>query len=104
VLELALLADERLPASRLLEMGWLNRVVPEGTALAVALDWARRIAGLAPAAIRAAKELAWLGTHAAPDEVLARGHEHARRLVTMHDTVEGGLAFAERRPPHFEDR
>jgi enoyl-CoA hydratase/carnithine racemase len=104
VLELALLADERLPAQRLQEMGWLNRVVPTGAALDVALAWAGRLAALAPAALRATKELADRGTWAPPDEVLALGHAAAARLVQMHDTVEGGSAFAEGRAPRFEDR
>lgn len=103
-LELALLADERLPAARLFEMGWLNRVVPDGEALPFALGWAERLAALAPAALRASKELTWRGTWASPDEVLALGHEHARHLVQMADTIEGGTAFVERRPPRFEDR
>jgi hypothetical protein len=50
------------------------------------------------------KELAWRGTWAAPADVLALGHERAAALVRMHDTVEGGVAFAQRRPPRFEDR
>src|SRR3954471_15532315 len=44
-LELALLADEKLPATRLCEMGWLNRVVANGEARATALAWAHRLAG-----------------------------------------------------------
>lgn len=103
-LELALLADERLPAARLHEMGWLNRVVDDGTVLDAALDWAGRLAALAPRALRHSKELVRAGTWMAPDDVLALGHHHAAELVRMHDTVEGGTAFAERRPPRFEDR
>jgi enoyl-CoA hydratase/carnithine racemase len=104
VLEMALLADERLPATRLHEMGWLNAVVPTGDALARAVDWAERIASMAPAAVRAFKELTARASWATPDDALALGHEQARRLVGMRDTIEGGTAFAERRAPRFEDR
>lgn len=103
-LELALLADERLPASRLYEMGWLNRVVPAGQALAEALRWAERLAALAPAALRAFKELIARSAWLTPDDALALGHQQAAALMAMQDTVEGGRAFAERRPPIFEDR
>ncbi|MFN8040514.1 MAG: enoyl-CoA hydratase-related protein [Acidimicrobiales bacterium] len=103
-LELALLADERLPAARLHEMGWLNRVVDDGTALDAALAWADRLAALAPRALRHSKALVRAGTWMDPDDALALGHRHAAELVHMHDTVEGGTAFAERRPPRFEDR
>lgn len=104
VLELALLADERLPAARLYEMGWLNRVVPAGQALDEALRWADRLAVLAPAALRAFKELIVKGAWMSPADALALGHRQAAALVAMHDTVEGGLAFAERRRPEFQDR
>lgn len=103
-LELALLADERLPASRMYEMGWLNRVVPAGRALHEALRWAERLAALAPAALRAFKEQITRAAWMAPDDALALGHRHAAALITMRDTAEGGRAFAERRPPNFEDR
>ncbi len=103
-LELALLADERLPASRLHEMGWLNRVVPDGEALPTAMGWAGRLAALAPAAVRNFKELVLAGWYTAPAEALALGHRHAAAQMAMHDTVEGGTAFAERRVPRFEDR
>lgn len=103
VLELALLADERLPATRLLEMGWINRVVDDGDALATARSWAERLATMAPAAVRAFKQLTQRATWDTPDAALALGHQQAARLVQMRDTVEGGRAFAERRPPDFED-
>jgi enoyl-CoA hydratase/carnithine racemase len=104
VLELALRGDRRLPAVRLYEMGWLNEVVPTGAALDVALEWAEAIASMAPAAVRAFKELTLQAATLSPDDALALGHEQARRLVSMADTVEGATAFAERRPPRFEDR
>ena len=103
-LELALLADEQLPAARLAEMGWLNRVVADGEAEAEALAWAHRLAGFAPRALRHFKELIHLGSWAAPDAALIRGNEHAAELMGMADTAEGGRAFAEKRPPQFEDR
>ena len=103
-LELALLADERVPASRLHEMGFLNRVVDDGGALDAALDWADRLAALAPAALRAFTELVRAGAWQAPADALALGHEQAAALMRMADTVEGGRAFTERRPPRFEDR
>jgi len=103
-LELALLADEQFPAGRLAEMGWLNRVVPDGRAQIEAVAWAHRLAGLAPRSIRHFKEVIGLGAWAAPDVALARGHQQAVELMGMADTAEGGRAFAERRPPSFDDR
>lgn len=103
-LELALLADERLPANRLHEMGWLNRVVPAGTALDSALEWADRLAEMAPRALRHFKELTRRATWESPDDSLRLGYEQAVDLMGMSDTVEGGKAFAEKRTPSYEDR
>lgn len=102
-LELTLLGDEPLPASRLLEMGWLNRIVPEGGALDEAMLLAGRIAALAPRAVRHSKELVGRGTWDDPASVLRRGHEQAVELVGMDDTAEGARAFAERRDPVWRD-
>jgi enoyl-CoA hydratase/carnithine racemase len=104
VFELALLADQRLPATRLREMGWLNATVPDGQALTTAMAWANRVAAMAPAAIRAFKQLTKHAAWATPEAALQLGHEQARALVSMRDTLEGGTAFAERRPPSFEDQ
>ena len=42
--ELYLIGDDRVSAERCLEMGLINRVVPEGDHLKVALEMARKIA------------------------------------------------------------
>jgi enoyl-CoA hydratase len=42
--ELYLIGDDRIPAARCLEMGLINRVVPEGDHLKVALEMAQKIA------------------------------------------------------------
>lgn len=104
IFELALLADQRLPAGRMREMGWVNATVPDGDALSTALAWGDRIAAMAPAAVRAFKQLTKRAASLAPDAALKLGHEQARTLVSMRDTMEGGTAFAERRTPDFEDR
>jgi enoyl-CoA hydratase/carnithine racemase len=102
-LELALVADERLPARRLHEMGWLNRVVPDGEALLAALELAGRIAAMAPRAVRHFKELVHRGAWDTPAATLARGLEQSVELMGMADTAEGGQAFAERRSPVWRD-
>jgi enoyl-CoA hydratase/carnithine racemase len=103
VMELALLADQRLPAARMHQMGWLNTTTPDGAALGTAMAWAERVAAMAPAAVRSFKALTKRAIWDTPDAALALGHEQARALVAMHDTLEGGLAFAERRAPRFDD-
>ena len=102
-LELALVADERLPAPRLYEMGWLTRVCDDGRALDEAIGLASRVSAMAPRAVRHFKELVHAGTWGAPERVLARGMEQSVELMGMADTVEGGRAFAERRDPVYRD-
>ncbi|MFQ5514498.1 MAG: enoyl-CoA hydratase/isomerase family protein [Myxococcota bacterium] len=104
VLELALWADQRLGAVRLYEMGWLTRVVPTGRALSEALIWAQRVAQMAPAAVRAFKELTRAAWTLPPADALALGREQTADLIAMEDAREGPAAFAEGRPPRFRDR
>src|SRR5262245_54856876 len=56
VMELAL-TGETLPAERFLQLGLVNKVVPEGQALTAALDLAQRIAQNGPLAIAATKQI-----------------------------------------------
>ena len=102
-LELAMLGDARLPAKRLYEMGWVARVVEDGTALATALDLAHRIGQMAPRAVRHFKELVLASNFTDPQESLARGMEQAVDLMSMSDTAEGVRASLEGRLPKFRD-
>ena len=102
-LELALVGDERLSAERMFQMGWINRLIDDGGALAQAVDLADRVAAMAPRAVRHFKELVHAGTWGQPDAVLARGLEQSVELMGMADTVEGGVAFAARRTPVYRD-
>jgi enoyl-CoA hydratase/carnithine racemase len=46
-----------MTAQRLYELGAVNRVVPQGTALGVAVEWAERIASHSPAAVAGMKRM-----------------------------------------------
>jgi len=52
-----ILLGDRLPAAEALQLGLANRVVPAGTAVAVALQLAERMADLPPQALRESKAL-----------------------------------------------
>ena len=104
LLELALLADQRLPASRLREMGWLNTTVADGAALGHGHGLGRTGRGHGTgrrARLQSVDDPRRMGH--TRKRALALGHEQARMLVSMQDTIEGARAFAERRPPRFED-
>lgn len=55
--ELLLTGDDRIPAQRVLEMGVLNRVVPEGMELDAALDLARQIANSSARSVQLTKRM-----------------------------------------------
>ena len=55
--ELLLIGDDRIPAERVLDMGILNRVVPEGTELDVALGLGRQIANASAKSVQLTKRM-----------------------------------------------
>lgn len=78
--------------------GLVNVVTPPGAALEEARVLAAEVAGNAPLALRATKEL--LDRADAPTEAdVARQDELLELVVASEDAREGAAAFAERRPP-----
>src|SRR5918997_419699 len=91
----------RIGAEEAREIGLVNRVVPQGEALDVALELAAEIAANAPLAVRRAKS----ATNRTLDVDLVSGLEYEADqfalLFATEDAREGMGAFAERRKPEF---
>ncbi len=101
-LELTLTGDP-IDATRARELGLVNAVVPADQVVAVALDYAARIAANGPLALRATKELVRLTVE---DFAAARARlrELQPEIWASADATEGARAFAEKRPPVWQGR
>jgi 2-(1,2-epoxy-1,2-dihydrophenyl)acetyl-CoA isomerase len=102
-LEFALEA-ERVPAPRCVELGLVNRAVPDDQVQTAALEWAARIAASAPIAARLTKRVmrdAANTTLAATIGLEARAQSHC---IESEDFREGVLAFLTKRPAKFVGR
>jgi E-phenylitaconyl-CoA hydratase len=99
-----LLTGEPIDAPTAARWGLVNKVVPGNELMAVARDYARRIAANAPLALQAAKELALRSR----DLDLATGLRMEqlvnRLLMATEDAGEGPAAFAEKRAPQFKGK
>lgn len=94
------LMGEIVSAERALTLGLLDEVVPRGTSVAVARQWAARIAARGPVATTIAKQLinAAEGEDAAATiEILA-----GALVSTTEDLKEGVAAFRDKRTPVFK--
>ena len=101
--ELALLA-EIVGASDALEMGLVNRVLPDGEVDAFVENWARKLAAGPPIALAQSKRLLNNSLNVTLEEAL--DDEAAAQTINFatSDTAEAMRAFIEKREPKFTGR
>jgi 2-(1,2-epoxy-1,2-dihydrophenyl)acetyl-CoA isomerase len=95
---------ERVPASQALEWGLINRVVADGEL--------REVAGALTARLAAGPTLSYAGTkrqlnswlYSRMGEQLDLEAQIQREMVGSADSLEGALAFVQKRPPQFTGR
>lgn len=99
-----LATGDRLAATRAGELGLVNRVVPQGQAVAEALALASRICANAPIAVRESLQVAKQAYDLDDDALFALGLAAQDRIMETEDFAEGPLAFIEKRPPVWKGR
>lgn len=97
-----LIEGKPVSASRLHDLGLVNHLVADGTALDTALDWADELATLSPNAVERIKSL----MQEAQRNSLSRQFEEEKRhfVESLHhrDAQEGITAFLEKRKPRYK--
>ncbi len=95
---------ELISAETALEIGLINRVVPEDRLEEETRAWARRLAEKSPVALQSAKT----SFYAAADQSFASAMDHMNSafaaLCSTEDAAEGIAAFKEKRPPVWGGR
>jgi enoyl-CoA hydratase len=99
-----LLTGRHVPAREAQAMGLINRVVPDGQALASARETAQQIAENGPISLQAIKRSV-LATQGLPErEALALELEIGQPVFETADAKEGPAAFVAKRKPEFKGR
>jgi enoyl-CoA hydratase len=99
-----LLTGRKIGAAEALPMGLVSEVVPDEQVLRTALALAGEIAGAAPLAVRAVKELVLASMNGSLDGGLRRERKTFELLFSTTDKTEGLRAALEKRAPRFEGR
>jgi enoyl-CoA hydratase len=99
-----LLTADMYPAEEALSFGLIGRVVPKGSALAVANEIAAKVAANGPVAVQKIKE-AVIATECLPEkDALALDFSIGQQVYATEDAREGPRAFKEKRTPQFKGR
>ncbi|NYT62763.1 crotonase/enoyl-CoA hydratase family protein [Alcaligenaceae bacterium] len=102
-LELALTGD-LFPATRALEYGLINRLVPPGEALAEARRLAERIVCNGPLSVAASKRVVVESQDWSSAEMWDKQAELTEHVIASEDAREGSAAFAEKRKPVWKGK
>jgi enoyl-CoA hydratase len=97
-MEVALTGDH-YPATRMAELGLVNRLTEPGEALATAKELALKIAENAPLGLAATKRVIVESPDWPWEEAFARQGQIINPVFTSKDAAEGAAAFAEKRKP-----
>jgi enoyl-CoA hydratase len=101
--ELALTGD-LVEASRLYELGLVNRLTEPGGALEAAVELAERVARNGPLAVRTVKRVLAEAPGWAADQTWQRQAELVAPVIVSEDAREGSRAFTEKRVPVWTGR
>jgi enoyl-CoA hydratase/carnithine racemase len=99
-----LLAGRMLTADESLRYGLVNRVMPADEVLPAALSLARSCTQGAPIAIRESLTVARMAAGLDDDVLWHRSEVASARVAASADGREGPRAFAEKRPPAWQNR
>jgi len=97
-LELAMTGDP-IDASRALDLGLVNKVVPRARVIDEACALADTIGENSPIAVRLSRQLVREAAELSEDDGWKRTNELAVEIFASGDAVEGATAFAEKRRP-----
>jgi enoyl-CoA hydratase/carnithine racemase len=99
-----MLLGRNLDAQRAYQAGMVNRVVPAGTQLDAALEYADILKNSAPLVLSTLKRFANETLNKSPAEAAAIAREQLLTVRNSEDGAEGRRSFSEKRTPDFHGR
>jgi len=99
-----LLTGRHLLAQEAKDLGLINYVVPDGTALDKAMEISGQIAANGPLAVEAILKTLRVTETMSEAEAFDWENAHGMAVMTSADSKEGPRAFAEKRTPNFQRR
>ena len=96
-----------ISAQRAYEIGFVNKVVPQGKLMEECMEWAEYVCTLGQQSVRAHKELIYRGRDIPRSEIWPLGRDlfyfYPPKPGVVTDAAEGPKAFLEKRAPKFKD-
>ncbi len=99
-----LLYGKLIPAREALDLGLVNRIVPDDELEKEAMAWAKDLAQRSPVAVQIAKSAFYNAEDMAYEKQFAYMNEVFARLCSTDDAKEGVSAFFDKRKPDWKER
>jgi len=99
-----LMMGNPVPAQRMYDVGWVNRVVSFDQLMPTAIELAQVLAENAPLSIRCAKEAMYKAMDVGRKDGIEAAKKIYEKVYNSEDAIEGPRAFAEKRKPVWKGR